>query len=259
MTGARFSDKVVLITGAGSGIGSQMAARFAAEGARVAVVDKDAAAAQHVADTLPDAAAIVADLQDRDGCHTAASAVHDRLGPVDVLVNNALSFTETPFASLTDDEWNLDIAVNLAAPFRMIQEVLPDLTAARGVVMNISSVNALAYFGNESYSAAKAGMLSLTRSLAVRYGPQGIRVVAVVPGTIVTQAWDERIARDPDVLAKVAVWYPLGRLGTTDDVASAVLFLCSDEASWITGTSLVVDGGLMAGNPIMTTDILGNE
>jgi NAD(P)-dependent dehydrogenase (short-subunit alcohol dehydrogenase family) len=121
----------------------------------------------------------------------------------------------------------------------------------------VGSVNGLAYFGNEAYSAAKAGLVSLTRSIAVRYGPRGVRANLVAPGTLRTPAWDERLARDPAALDRVVRWYPLGRVGEPEEVVGAVLFLLSEEAAWISGAVLPVDGGLLAGNGLMARDILG--
>ena len=117
-------------------------------------------------------------------------------------------------------------------------------------------MNALAYYGNEAYSGAKAGLLSLTRSLAVRYGPSGVRVNAIAPGTLRTPAWEKRREEDPNVFERVARWYPLGRIGEPEDVAGAALFLASNEAAWITGAVLPVDGGLTAGNMEMMQDII---
>jgi meso-butanediol dehydrogenase / (S,S)-butanediol dehydrogenase / diacetyl reductase len=117
-------------------------------------------------------------------------------------------------------------------------------------------VNALAYYGNEAYSAAKAGILNLTRSLAVRYGPSGVRVNAIAPGTLRTPAWEKRKEETPDVFDRVAKWYPLGRIGEPEDVAGAALFLASDEAAWISGAVLPVDGGLTAGNMQMMQEII---
>jgi meso-butanediol dehydrogenase / (S,S)-butanediol dehydrogenase / diacetyl reductase len=139
--------------------------------------------------------------------------------------------------------------------------VLADMTENRsGVILNIASVNALTYFGNEAYSAAKAGVLSLTRSLAVRYGPFGVRVNAIAPGTLRTPAWEQRRQKNPEVLERVARWYPMGRVGEPEDVAGAALFLASDEAAWISGAVLPVDGGLTAGNLQMAQEIvIGSE
>jgi len=255
----RFDDQVVLITGAGSGIGAHLAERFAAEGARVAVLDVDEPAAAAVAGALPAGLAIGADVSDRAQVQEALGQVRERWGRLDVVVNNAATCSDTPFDTIADEEWERDLAVDLTGPYRVVQEALPDLLAARGCVLNISSVNGLSHFGNESYSASKAGLMALTRSLAVTYGPHGLRANAIAPGTIVTPIWDERLERDPHVLDAATKWYPLGRLGQPEDVAHAALFLCSDEASWITGTTLVVDGGLLAGNALLSRDIMAQE
>ncbi len=178
-------------------------------------------------------------------------------GPVDVLVNNAARATDKDLLDLDDEQWESDVSVALKGSFLCARAVLPDMTArGSGVIINVSSVNALGYFGNEAYSAAKAGVLSLTRSLAVRYGPSGVRANAVVPGTLRTPAWEERRRSDPEIFERVAAWYPLGRVGEPEDVANAALFLASDEASWITGVALPVDGGLLAGNARMMREMI---
>jgi NAD(P)-dependent dehydrogenase (short-subunit alcohol dehydrogenase family) len=126
----------------------------------------------------------------------------------------------------------------------------------KGALVNIASVNGLSALGNEAYSAAKAGMINLTQGIAVRYGANGIRCNAIAPATIRTPIWQERIDRDPMVFERLVKWYPLGRVGEPDDIANAALFLASDDASWITGTVLVVDGGLLAGSFRMTRELL---
>lgn len=251
MSRDRFLGKRAIVTGGASGIGAALVRELTNEGAIVAVIDR------HVVEENSAAAhAVQADLSDPSASRAALRAAVSALGGLDVLVNNAATCSDTDFASLLDNEWEMDIAVDVSAPYRLIQEALPALRQSRGVVVNIASVNALGYYGNESYSAAKAALLSLTRSLGVRLGPEGIRVNAVAPGTIVTPIWDDRIARDPEALTRAEKWYPLGRLGTVSDVAAAVLFLASTDASWITGTTLVVDGGLTAGNSVMTSEIV---
>ena len=147
------------------------------------------------------------------------------------------------FLDLDEEQWDQDVAIALKGSFLCSQAVLADMTERKsGVILNIASVNALAYYGNEAYSAAKAGILSLTRSLAVRYGPYGIRANAIAPGTLRTAAWEERSQKDPAVFERVAKWYPLGRVGEPEDVARAALFLSSDEAAWITGAVLPSTG-----------------
>lgn len=123
--------------------------------------------------------------------------------------------------------------------------------------MNISSVNGIVGLGEEAYSAAKAGMNVLTKNMAVKYGRFGIRVNAICPGTVRTPIWGPRLEKDPHIFEKLAKWYPLGRVGEPEDIANAALFLASDEAAWITGALLVVDGGLLAGSYRMTLELEG--
>jgi meso-butanediol dehydrogenase/(S,S)-butanediol dehydrogenase/diacetyl reductase len=186
-----------------------------------------------------------------DAAHVEAmvTAARDAFGLVDILVNNAAKATDADFLDVGEDAWDDDVAVTLKGSFLCSQAVLADMVESRsGVILDISSVNAVAYFGNEAYSVAKAGILNLTRSLAVRYGPYGVRVNAIIPGTLRTPAWEHRRQKDPEVFDRVAKWYPLGRIGDPEDVAGAALFFASGDASWISGAVLPVDGGLTAGN-----------
>ncbi|GAA4601450.1 SDR family NAD(P)-dependent oxidoreductase [Actinoallomurus liliacearum] len=250
----RFSGRSVVVTGAGAGIGRAIALRFGAEGAQVVVADLDAASAERTAGEIPGARAVAVDVTDGAGVRAALADL-----PVDVLVNNAGGAVDAAFEELPEEAWDRDVDLCLKGTFLCTQAVLPAmLRRGGGVIVNVASVNGITHLGNEAYSAAKAGVLSLTRSVAVRYGPAGIRCNAVAPGTIRTSAWDERESHRPGVLDRVAGWYPLRRVGTPDDVAAAVAFLASDEAAWISGTTLPVDGGLLAGNQRMTDDIVGD-
>lgn len=125
-----------------------------------------------------------------------------------------------------------------------------------GVIISIASVNGQSGIGEEAYSAAKAGVINLTSNMAVRYGPDGIRAVCIAPGTIETHLWKERLAKSPKVLENLKKYYPLGRIGQGRDVANAAYFLASPDASWITGTTLNVDGGLMAGSSQLQKDLV---
>lgn len=256
----RFADRVVLITGAGRGIGAAAAQRFANEGATVVVADIDASSAEHVAAALPRARAEQVDVTQRADVRALIASIEQDLGGCDILVNNAMTCSEVPLLELSEADLDRDIAVNLTAAFHTVQAVLPTMIGAhRGVILNMTSVNGLAYYGNEAYSAAKAGLISLTRSIAVRYGEFGIRANAVAAGTIATPYWNHRVQAKPEVLSTVAGWYPLGRVGQPADVTAALAFLASDEASWITGSTLTVDGGLTAGNLAMTEQILASQ
>jgi meso-butanediol dehydrogenase/(S,S)-butanediol dehydrogenase/diacetyl reductase len=260
----RFRGRVVVITGGGSGLGRHMARRFAAEGASVVVADVEEQAAREVAGEIPAsqgrALACRVDVARVDEVDAMVKTVRRELGPVDVLINNAAKATDRDFLDLDEEQWEQDVSIALKGSFFCSKAVLPEMIRREsGVILNISSVNALGFYGNEAYSAAKAGVLSLTRSLAVRYGPSGIRANAIAPGTLRTPAWEERTSKDPGIFERVAEWYPLGRVGEPEDVANAALFLASDEASWITGAVLSVDGGLLAGTSNMMQEIIKTE
>jgi NAD(P)-dependent dehydrogenase (short-subunit alcohol dehydrogenase family) len=260
----RFQSRVVIITGSGSGLGRVLAHSFAGEGAAVVVADVVDQRATTVADEISEAGgsslAQITDVTNAAGVEAMVGAARETFGSVDILVNNAAKATDADFLEVSEEAWDEDVAIALKGSFLCSQAVLGDMTENRsGVIINISSVNAFAYFGNEAYSAAKAGIINLTRSLAVRYGPFGVRVNAIAPGTLRTPAWEERRQKDPDVLDRVAKWYPLGRIGEPEDVAGAALFLASDEAAWISGAVLPVDGGLTAGNMEMAREIVNES
>jgi NAD(P)-dependent dehydrogenase (short-subunit alcohol dehydrogenase family) len=238
-----------------------MAQRFAAEGAKVAVVDwmkelADAATAE-ISHGGGEAVSIHADVSAAREVDAMVAEVGSRLGPVDVLVNNAAIADGDDLLRIDEATWDRDVAVVLRSVFLCSKAVLaPMIDRGAGAIVNITSVNGLTALGNEAYSAAKAGVINLTQGIAVRYGRHGIRCNAIAPGTIRTPIWQERIDRDPVVFQRLVKWYPLGRVGEPDDVANAALFLASDDASWITGTVLRVDGGLLAGNLRMTRELL---
>ena len=257
----RYEERVVVITGGGSGIGRVMAERFAAEGARVVIADLLEERAVEAASAIEagggHALALRADVTASDDVDRMVNAAEERFGPVDVLVNNAYSCDGDNLALMEDEVWERDLRGVVTSAFLCSKRVLRSMIERQaGVIVNIASVNGLAYVGNEAYSAGKAAMINLTQSIAVRYGHYGVRCVAIAPGSIATTAWQERVDREPDVFERLVKWYPLRRVGTPDDVASAALFLASDEASWITGTVLRVDGGLLAGNEIFTNELL---
>ncbi|MCI0624236.1 MAG: glucose 1-dehydrogenase [Acidobacteria bacterium] len=257
----QFADRTVIVTGGGSGIGQAMAVRFAAERAAVVIADRNGGRAMEVVRKITAAGGKAVATQ------TDVSLSHDvdammglaakSFGPIDVLVNNAAAPGGDNLALMDETTWDRDLAVCLKSAFLCCRGVLPGMIERkRGVIVNIASVNGLGYFGNEAYSAAKAGIINLTESLAARYGRYGIRANAIAPASIRTPIWQHRIEKDPEVLKRLEKWYPLGRIGEPEDVANAALFLASDAASWISGVVLRVDGGLMAGNPLMAQDLL---
>ena len=250
----RLQGRRAIVTGGGSGIGRAISHRFAAEGAAVVVADLIGERADAVADEIG-GTAVQADV-------TVAADVARLVGDaglVDVLVNNAGGGMADDVLEIGEDEWDTDLAVNLKSAFLCSKAVLPGMIErGSGVIVNIASVNGLAFFANEPYSAAKAGMISLTRSLAARYGRHGIRAVAIAPGTIRTPLWQERVDKEPAIFERLVRWYPLRRVGEPEDVANAAAFLASDDASWITGEVLRVDGGLLAGNAQMARELVAN-
>jgi NAD(P)-dependent dehydrogenase (short-subunit alcohol dehydrogenase family) len=251
----RFSDIVAVVTGGGSGIGLATTRLLAAEGATVAVLDVDPEAGRAV-EQVPGAFAVHCDIAEAASVRGAVGAVLERADRIDLLVNNAARCTAFDFATVDLEVWRQDLAVTLDGTFLMTQAVLASMRSRRsGVIVNVASVNGIASFGNEAYSAAKAGVLSLTRSVAAEYARDGIRCNAVLPGTIRTPIWEPRLRADPGLLDRVARHYPLGRIGSPDDVAEAVAFLASAQSAWITGTSLVVDGGLTAAASPLLADL----
>ncbi|MFI1421504.1 SDR family NAD(P)-dependent oxidoreductase [Streptomyces sp. NPDC020731] len=247
----RFAGHGVLITGAARGIGAATAARFAEEGARVLVADVDPDEAERTASALrergPGAESFACDVTDRASVEAAVAHAVDAFGSLDVLVNNAAHCTPdaSRFEDEPGDEWATDLDVTLTGAYRCCRAALPHLAASgRGAIVSVGSVNGLQDFGNHAYSAAKAGLISLTRTLAGHAAPRGVRVNLVAPGTVRTRAW---AGRDAELEAARRL-YPLGRVGEPEDIAAAVAFLASRDAAWITGTTLVVDGGITAVN-----------
>lgn len=249
--------QTVLVTGAGRGIGAKIAERFAQAGATVLVADIDFDSAARTADGIDGAHPLSLDVTDAAAVSESIDSIVSEHGSLDVLVNNATVCEDVPFLDLSLEHWRREIQVNLDGPFLCTQAALrPMIAQGKGSIVNVASVNALSYFGNEAYSAAKAGLLSLTRSTAVKFGPSGVRCNAVVPGTIETPVWETRLTVNPDALRSLEKWYPLRRVGTPDDVAAAVQFLASDDAAWISGIQLPIDGGLLAGNSLMTDEVV---
>lgn len=250
----RFGTYGVVVTGGARGIGEATARRFAAEGAAVLIADLNGEAADRTAAAIRAdggrAEGIACDVADSASVNAATAHAVAAFGSLDVLVNNAYSCSNhhDDFTEESDDEWHLDFDICLVGAMRCARAALPHLAAApgrRGAIVNIGSVNGLSYFGNHAYSAAKAALISLTRSLAVHAAADGVRCNMVAPGTIRTPAW----AGSEAVLEAAAAVYPLGRVGEPADIAAAVTFLASTDAAWITGVTLPVEGGILSSNP----------
>lgn len=245
------NEKVAVVTGGGAGIGKRIAEVLAAIGAAVAVLDIDEASADATAKGIKeaggDALAIVTDVTKEPEIQEAVRTVVETWGRVDVLVNNAGIVRVGSVTETSEDDWDLVMAVNLKGVYLCSHHVLPVMIEAGvGTIVNIASVAAIGGAkGLAAYSASKAGVTNLTRQMAKEYGPSGIRVNCVLPGTIPTGIhrvfYSEEEAEE--TLAEWAKNKPLRRNGTTDDIAAAVAFLVSDEANFITGVTLPVDGG----------------
>jgi len=253
-----FAGKIVAITGAAGGIGQALCRRFGEEGASIAAIDCNPSVHDFAAALMRNGITAEAEVVDI-GDSAAVAGVFQRLakrGVVEVLVNNAGFSNNATFAKTDPTRWSEAVNGNLNGAYNCAYAVLPSMRAkGGGVIVNIGSVNALAALGDPAYSAAKAGMISMTRSLALEYGRYGVRVNTVLPGTVRTPLWNKRAQKDPNVLATLARWYPLGRIVEPIDVARAVAFLASDDASAITGVALPVDCGLTAGNLVLAREL----
>ncbi len=253
----RFTNKVAVITGGARGIGLGTAARFAAEGASVAIVDLDQDAATSAAERITPvegarAIGVGADVSNRDDAGSAIERVVRDLGGVHILVNNAGVTRDNLLFKMTDADWDLVMGVHLKGAFLMSQAAQRHFVEQRyGKIVNTSSTSALGNRGQANYSAAKMGLQGFTRTLGIELGPFGINVNAVAPGFVATEMTDATAARlkmtVEDFRRTVGDANPVRRVGTPDDIAAAVTFLASDEASYITGQTLYVDGGATLG------------
>jgi len=244
----RLKDKVAIITGGAKGIGRETALLFAREGAKVVIGDFDEEAGRK---TLEDILALGAealfckvDVTDRVSVEEMVKKTKERFGRVDILINNAGITADALLTKMTDQQWDKVIDVNLKGVFLCTRAVAPVMIEqGYGVILNASSVvGVYGNIGQTNYAATKAGVIGMTRSWAKELGRKGIRVNAVAPGFIMT----EMTARVPEkILELMKERTPLGRLGQPRDVAAAYLFLASDEASFINGQVLGVDGGLV--------------
>ena len=247
MAADRFEGKVLLATGAASGLGAESARRFVAEGGRVAVLDLDSSRAEAVAAELDGSAGFGCDVADEESVREAVRAAHDRLGRLDGVVNAAGFAKFGPFEQLSLADWNRMLAVHLTGTFLVCREAVPLLRAAGGgSIVNFASVTALiARREAAAYSAAKGGIVSFSRQLALDLGADGIRVNVIAPGTVRTPMSEEHYG-DPAGTKQPLPLSIQSRLGEPEEIAAAVCFLLADESGFFTGTTFVADGGATA-------------
>ena len=244
--------KVAVVTGAARGIGAGVAARLAEDGFAVAVLDLDENACKGTVDRISEkggkALAVGADVSDSAAVQAAVERIAAELGPPVILVNNAGVLRDNLLFKMSDSDWDTVMNVHLRGSFLMSRACQKYMVDAKwGRIVNLSSTSALGNRGQANYSAAKMGLQGFTRTLALELGPFGINANAIAPGFIVTDMTDDtarRVGVEPEEFRKAAAERnPVRRVGYPEDIAAAAAFLCSDEASYITGQVLYVDGG----------------
>ncbi|PWE49522.1 short chain dehydrogenase [Thioclava sp. NG1] len=242
----RLEGKSAIVTGAGSGFGAGIARRFAAEGARVLVADLNAEAAQAIADETGGVACTVDVSRDADVA-AMAEAAREAFGQIDILVNNAgTTHLPKPMEDVSEEEFDRILRVNAKSVYLTARHIVPEMKArGAGAILNVASTAGVSPRPNLSwYNASKGWMITVTRAMAVELAPSGVRVNAINPVAGETPLLKSFMGEDtPEIRAKFLSTIPLGRFSTPEDMANAALFLCSDEASMITGVALEVDGG----------------
>lgn len=244
----RLKDKVAIVTGAGRGIGAETAKRFAQEGAKVVVSDINENDVNSVVEEIKaaggEAVAMMVNVVDREQVDKMIADTVEKFGKLDIIVNNAGITADAKLTKMTEEQWDKVIAVNLKGVFNCGQAAAKVMAEqGSGVILNASSVvGVYGNFGQTNYAATKWGVIGMTKSWAKELGRKGVRVNAVAPGFIVTPMTEKMPEKVLDMMKKKS---PLGMLGYPDDIANAYLYLASDEARFVTGTVLSVDGGVV--------------
>jgi len=247
----RLSNRVALITGGNRGIGLAAARLFAAEGAQVTILARDRLKGEEEASKIPDAVFLQGDVSKAGDCRRAVEETVRLHGALDVLVNCAgIIFRDRTVEQTTEEEWDATFGVNVKGTFLMCKSAMPFLRERKGCIVNVASYVGLVGFAKTSaYAASKAAIVNLTRSMALDHAREGVRVNAVCPGSVDTEMIHDAWRMYGDVERAQRIWaekHPLGRIARPKEVAQAILFLASDESSFITGVPLPVDGGITA-------------
>jgi len=245
----RLRDKIALVTGAASGIGAATARRFAREGAAVAINDARPEGLEAVAGEIRAAGAkalvLPGDVTKKADCERLVQEVTRTFGRLDILINNAGINRDAMAAKMTEEQWDAVLAVNLKGTFLCAQAALPGMRErAWGRVVNTSSIGSLGNIGQANYAASKAGVIGLTKTLALEYAKYGVTVNAIAPGPVMTAM----LAGVPDAIReRIIAQVPVGRIASPDEIAGVHVFLASEEAAFITGQVIFADGGMSVG------------
>ena len=248
----RLSNRVALITGGNRGIGLATAKLFAKEGAQVMLLGRDQVKGEYEAGLIPNAKFIQGDVTKAQDCQRAINESIKSFGGLDVLVNCAgIVYRNRTVEQTTEDEWDVTFGVNVKGTFLMCKYAMPALRERKGCIVNLSSyVGMVGFRGASAYAASKAAIINLTRSMALDHAREGLRVNAVCPGSVDTEMIHTAWKNFGDVEEAQRLWaekHPLGRIAQPEEIARTILFLASNDASFITGTALAVDGGILAG------------
>ena len=254
--------KTAIVTGAGGDIGKAICAKLVGVGWQVCGFDIDEeklSAAQRSIDNRDLFAPIKCDVRSMDSVLDAVRAAEIRFETISALINNAGGITQPTLRTTTEEDWLADIDLNLNGAWRCIHAVQNQFIDQDGdsVILNIGSVNGFGMFGYPGYSVAKAGLIHLTRFCASEFGKYGVRSIAICPGTVITKAWDARLAEDPTILDKAVEWYPSRTVCAPEDVASFSEFLLRPENAQLNGAVIPLDGGLSAGSDKVASEFAG--